>query len=211
STLTGPTSSAWLSHWRTYLEYQGVRFFLGEVTKITAPVPSPSQKVMTFDEFRGRVIYELAPDQHRYDEALQQAIRDIGEDQARYDEVVEHLIRELHVDRDRYDERISAAERLGHSVIAAERRSPSDKGHRHGRAAVEIQWPQKDAPADYVDAENLYRDGKIHAHYYLSAMDIVGLARTTRSFRAQRAEDSRSQKKRSRDCGVLGDLGKLIM
>jgi len=28
STLTGPTSTSWLTHWRTYLEQQGVRFFL---------------------------------------------------------------------------------------------------------------------------------------------------------------------------------------
>lgn len=34
STLAGPTSTTWLSHWRTYLEEQGVRFFLGEVTAI---------------------------------------------------------------------------------------------------------------------------------------------------------------------------------
>jgi len=34
STLTGPTSTSWLTHWRTYLEQQGVRFFLGEVTEI---------------------------------------------------------------------------------------------------------------------------------------------------------------------------------
>jgi hypothetical protein len=34
STLDGPTSTNWLGHWRTYLEQQGVRFFLGEVTKL---------------------------------------------------------------------------------------------------------------------------------------------------------------------------------
>jgi hypothetical protein len=34
STLTGPTSTSWLTHWRRYLEEQGVRFFLGEVTEI---------------------------------------------------------------------------------------------------------------------------------------------------------------------------------
>jgi uncharacterized protein with NAD-binding domain and iron-sulfur cluster len=34
STLTGPTSTSWLSHWRRFLEEQGVRFFLGEVTRI---------------------------------------------------------------------------------------------------------------------------------------------------------------------------------
>jgi hypothetical protein len=34
STLTGPTSTSWLTHWRTYLEQQGVQFFVGEVTAI---------------------------------------------------------------------------------------------------------------------------------------------------------------------------------
>ena len=35
STLNGPTSTSWFTHWRSYLEEQGVRFFLGEVTDIT--------------------------------------------------------------------------------------------------------------------------------------------------------------------------------
>jgi hypothetical protein len=34
ATLSGPTSTSWLSHWRRFLEEQGVRFFLGEVTRI---------------------------------------------------------------------------------------------------------------------------------------------------------------------------------
>jgi hypothetical protein len=34
STLAGPTSTSWFNHWRTFLEEQGVRFFLGEVTAI---------------------------------------------------------------------------------------------------------------------------------------------------------------------------------
>jgi uncharacterized protein with NAD-binding domain and iron-sulfur cluster len=34
ATLAGPTSTSWFHHWRTFLEEQGVRFFLGEVTEI---------------------------------------------------------------------------------------------------------------------------------------------------------------------------------
>jgi len=33
-TLNGPTSEAWLGHWKRYLQRQGVRFFVGELTKL---------------------------------------------------------------------------------------------------------------------------------------------------------------------------------
>ncbi len=41
STLAGPTSTTWFDHWRTFLEEQGVRFFLGEVTEIRVPPRAP--------------------------------------------------------------------------------------------------------------------------------------------------------------------------
>jgi hypothetical protein len=33
-TLNGPTSEAWLGHWKRYLQRQGVRFFVGELSKL---------------------------------------------------------------------------------------------------------------------------------------------------------------------------------
>jgi len=44
ATLIGPTSTTWLAHWRTYLEQQGVTFFLGEVTEIAAPEAGPGAR-----------------------------------------------------------------------------------------------------------------------------------------------------------------------
>jgi hypothetical protein len=33
-TLNGPTSTAWLDHWKTYLKAQGVKFFVGRITSL---------------------------------------------------------------------------------------------------------------------------------------------------------------------------------
>jgi len=111
STLSGPTSSSWLTHWRTYLEEQGVRFFLGEVTEIK-----------------------------------------------------------------------------------------QDKG---GRASVAIAFPGA-PPDDYLDGEAARKHRDIADHYYVSAMDIVGLARTTRSFRDPAGPGDRAR------YGVLSELAKLV-
>jgi NAD(P)-binding Rossmann-like domain len=108
STLSGPTSSSWLTHWRTYLEEQGVQFFLGEVTEIT---------------------------------------RGAG-----------------------------------------------------GRASAAIAFPGT-PPATYLDGEAARQAGHITDHYYVSAMDIVGLARTTRAFRGP-GDPARY--------GVLSELRKLV-
>jgi hypothetical protein len=156
STLTGPTSSAWLSHWRTYLEQQGVRFFLGEVTRI-----------------------------HRSEPAA------------------------------------NARGGLG----AAPAGGPSELQDRHcdrcglfhtettkcvSRATVDIAFASE-RPPDYVDAEQLFLRRSIRAHYYVSAMDIVGLARTTRSFRALRPRERNHTLHQLKDYGVLSDLSRLLL
>lgn len=110
STLSGPTSTSWLADWRTYLEEQGVRFFLGEVTAIGA--------------------------------------------------------------------------------------------NDGGRVAVRIVFPDG-TPKDYIDGEEaVAKKGSIFTHYYLSALDLVNLARLTRDFRAPH--------RKGRDYGVLTELAKLV-
>jgi uncharacterized protein with NAD-binding domain and iron-sulfur cluster len=43
-TLRGPTSEAWLSHWRRYLEAQGVEFIHGELKGFRQPEPGSDEK-----------------------------------------------------------------------------------------------------------------------------------------------------------------------
>jgi hypothetical protein len=93
STLSGPTSTSWLNHWRIYLEQQGVGFFVGEVADIR---PYSAKK--------------------------------------------------------------------------------------NERAQVTITWPRGIAPPKYLDGEK-HREQGIHEHYFVSALDVVNLARVTKDLR----------------------------
>lgn len=155
STLTGPTSSAWLSHWRTYLKQQGVRFFLGEATRI-----------------------------HRREPAVDAGAGGAGPG-----------------DRPR-EPQDTHCDRCGLFHTEPARCVP--------RATVDIAFPGE-PPRDYIDAEQLFLQHRIKAHYYVSAMDIVGLARTTRSFRALLPGERNHSLHRVKDGGVLSDLSRLLL
>jgi hypothetical protein len=114
STLAGPTSTSWFTHWRKFLEEQGVRFFLGEVTEIAVEGADATTQ----------------------------------------------------------------------------------------RANVKIVFPHG-TPAEYLDGEAARKEVRIgthyiDAHYIVSALDVVGLARVTRGLRS------------SPGAGVLGDLHELV-
>jgi hypothetical protein len=178
STLSGPTSPAWLSHWRTYLEHQGVRFFLGEATRIghsDAVDAEVDDRTLTDDELEAAEAAAAASESPAAGDGVDND--DNGGDE----------------DPDDGDDADAAA---------------AEATDATPRAGVDITFAYEITPRDYVDAEALFRKGKIHAHYYLSAMDIVGLARVTRSFRV--SPDAANPSDAPRNCGVLSDLAKLI-